>query len=54
MKNFDANLLKIDKRSYKNITDENEELLKKWNNVFNGIRDEIKGVCGDERNKKKD
>ena len=97
LKNFDARLLKIDKKSYKNIgiynigyitikkiddyeniysvnplyliiahasgyieekgvnkylvfdsTDENKELLKKYNDVFNGIRDKIKEVCSDE------
>ena len=97
LKNFESNLLKIDKKSYKNIgicnigyitikkindceniysvnplyliiaqvngyievkgvntylvfdsTDENKELLKKYNNVFNGIRDKIKEVCSDE------
>ena len=91
LKNFKSNLLKIDKKSYKDIgiynigyitikkiddyeniysvnplyliiahasgyieekgvnkylvfdcTDENEELLKKYNGVFNGIRDKIK------------
>ena len=76
--NFDTRLLKIDKKSYKDIddckningvnplylnithangyieekgvnkylvfdsTDENKELLKKYNDVFNGIRDKIK------------
>ena len=29
-------------------TDENKELLKKYNDVFNGIRDKIKEVCSDE------
>ena len=29
-------------------TNENKELLKKYNNVFNGIRDKIKEVCCDE------
>ena len=97
LKNFDAKLLKIDKKSYKNIdiyyigyitikkvddceninsvnplyllidhasgyieekgvnkylvfdsTDENKELLKKYNDVFNGIRDKIKEVSSDE------
>ena len=103
LKNFDARLLKIDKKSYKNIgiynigyitikkiddceniysvnplylfvnhasgyieekgvnkylifdsTDENKELLKKYNDVFNGIRDKIKEVCSDECDYAKD
>ena len=29
-------------------TDENKELLKKYNDFFNGIMNEIKEVCGDE------
>ena len=29
-------------------TDENKELIKKYNDVFNGIRDKIKKVCSDE------
>ena len=29
-------------------TDENIELLKKYNDVFNGIGDKIKEVCSDE------
>ena len=97
LKSFESNLLKIDKKSYKNIsiynigyitikkindceniysvnplyliitqvngyievkrvnrylafdsTDENKELLKKYNNVFNRIRDKIKEVFSDE------
>ena len=97
IKNFDLILLKIDKKSYKDIgicnigyitikkiydyeniysvnrlyfiiahasgyieekdankylifdsTDENKELLKKYNDVWNGIRDKIKEVCSDE------
>ena len=93
IKKFDSNLLKIDKKSYKDIgiynigyitikkiddyeniysinplyliidhasgyieekemnkylvfdsTDENKELLKKYNDVFNGIRDKIKEI----------
>ena len=28
-------------------TDENKELLKKYNNVFNGIRDKIKEISGE-------
>ena len=28
-------------------TNENKELLKKYNDVFNGIRDKIKEVCSD-------
>ena len=30
--------------------DENKELLTKYNDVFNGIKDKIKEVCGDECN----
>ena len=100
LKNFDARLLKIDKKSYKNIdiyyngyitikkiddyeniysvnplhlridhangyiekkkkkngnkylifdsTDENKELLKKYNDVWNGIKNKIKEVSSDE------
>ena len=103
LKNFDPNLLKIDKKSYKNIgiydtgyitikkiddyeniysvnplyliiahangyieekgvnkylvfdsTDENKELLKKYNDVFNGIRNKIKKISGDECDYEKD
>ena len=103
LENFKSNLLKIDKKSYKNIgiynigyitikkiddyeniysvnplyliiahasgyieekgvnkylvfdsTDENKELLKKYNDVFNGIRDKIKEVCSDECDYEKD
>ena len=103
LKNFDARLLKIDKKSYKNIgiynigyttikkiddcknirsvdplylliahvngyieekavdkylvfdsTDENKELLKKYNNAFNGIRDKVKEISRDECNYEKD
>ena len=103
LKKFDARLLKVDKKSYKNIgiynigyitikkiddceniysvnplylfvnhasgyieekgvnkylifdsTDENKELLKKYNDVFNGIRDKIKEVCSDESDYAKD
>ena len=35
-------------------TDENEELLKKYNDVFNGIRDNIKEVRNDECDYEKD
>ena len=35
-------------------TDENKELLKKYNNVFNGIRDKIKEVCSDKCDYEKD
>ena len=35
-------------------TDENKELLKKYNDVFNGIRDKIKEVCSDECDYEKD
>ena len=31
-----------------NSTDENKELLKKYNDVFNGIRNKIKKIGGDE------
>ena len=97
LENFKSNLLKIDKKSYKDIgiynigyitikkiddyeniysvnplyliiahasgyieekgvnkylvfdsTDENKELLKKYNDVFNGIRDKIKEINSDE------
>ena len=34
-------------------TDENKELLKKYNDVFNGIRDKIKEVGRDECNYEK-
>ena len=34
--------------------DGNKELLKKYNDVFNGIKDKIKEVCGDECNYEKD
>ena len=103
LKNFEPNLLKIDKKSYKNIgiynigyitikkiddyeniysvnplyltishasgyieekgvnkylvfdsTDENKELLKKYNDVFNGIRDKIKEINSDECDYEKD
>ena len=103
IKNFDAKLLKIDKKSYKDIgiynigyitfkriddcekiysvnplyllidhasgyieekgvnkylvfdsTDENKELLKKYNDVFNGIRNKIKKISGDECDYEKD
>ena len=103
LKNIDPNLLKIDKKSYKNIgiydtgyitikkiddyeniysvnplyliiahangyieekgvnkylvfdsTDENKELLKKYNDVFNGIRNKIKKISGDECDYEKD
>ena len=33
---------------------ENKELLKKYNDVFNGIKNKIKEVCGDECNYEKD
>ena len=35
-------------------TDENKELLKQYNDVFNGIRDETKGICSDECDYEKD
>ena len=31
-----------------NSTDENEELLKRWNDVFNGIRNKIKKISSNE------
>ena len=103
IKNFDARLLKINKKSYKDIgiynigyitikkiddcknihsvnplyllidhasgyieekgvnkylvfdsTDENKELLKKYNDVFNGIRDKIKEISSGECDYEKD
>ena len=103
LKKFQSNLLKIDKKSYKNIsiynigyitikkiddceninsvnplylniahasgyikekgvkkylvfdsTDENKELIKKYNDVFNGIRDKIKEINSDECDYEKD
>ena len=103
IKTFDSDLLKIDKKSYKDIgiynigyitikkiddyenihsvnplyltishasgyieekgvnkylvfdsTDENKELLKKYNDVFNGIRNKIKKISGDECDYEKD
>ena len=103
IRKFDSNLLKIDKKSYKDIgiyntgyitikkiddyeniysvnplyliiahasgyieekgvnkylvfdsTDENKELLKKYNDVFNGIRHKINEVCCDEHDYEKD
>ena len=103
LENFKSNLLKIDKKSYKDIgiynigyitikkiddceninsinplylnithasgyieekgvnkylvfdsTDENKELIKKYNDVFNGIRDKIKEINSDERDYEKD
>ena len=102
-KTFDSKLVKIDKKSYKDIgiynigyimvkkiddyeniysvnplyliiahasgyieekgvnkylifdsTDENKELLKKYSDVFNGIRDKIKKLIGDECDYEKD
>ena len=35
-------------------TDENKELLKKYNDVFNGIRDKVKITSGDECDYEKD
>ena len=35
-------------------TDENKELLKKYNDVFNGIRNKIKKISGDEYDYEKD
>ena len=37
-----------------NSTDENEELLKKYNYVFNGTRNKIKKISGDECDYEKD
>ena len=94
LENFDSSLLKLDKKSYKDIgiynigyttikkisdckniysvncssaeeinknkylifdsIDENKELLKKYNDVFNGIRDKIKEINSDECDYEKD
>ena len=56
LKNFDARLLKIDKKSYKKIGIYNIGYItiKKIDDVFNGIRDKIKEVCGDEYDYEKD
>ena len=35
-------------------TDENKELIKKYNDFFNGIRDKIKEINSDERDYEKD
>ena len=35
-------------------TDENKELFKKYNDIFNGIRNKIKKVNGDEFDYEKD
>ena len=35
-------------------TDENKELIKKYNDVFNGIRDKIKEIFSDDRDYEKD
>ena len=37
-----------------NSTDENKELLKKYNDVFNGIINKIKKISGDECDYEKD
>ena len=37
-----------------NSTDENKELLKKYNDVFNGIRNKIKKISGNEHDYEKD
>ena len=37
-----------------NSTDENKELLKKYNDVFNGVRNEIKKINGNECDYEKD
>ena len=37
-----------------NSTDENKELLKKYNDVFNGIRNKIKKISGNEYDYEKD
>ena len=44
----------VNKYSIFDSTDENKELLKKYNGVFHGIRDKIKEVCSDERDYEKD
>ena len=36
------------------FTDENKELLKKYNDVFNGIRNKIQKISGDECDYEKD
>ena len=37
-----------------NSTDEKKELLKKYNNVFNGIKNKIKKISGDKYDYKRD
>ena len=54
-KDFDSNLLKIDKKSNKNngtfyigyITDKNEEVLVKYTEFCNGIKNLIKKIKND-------
>ena len=41
IKEFDTNLLKIDKKSY-----ENNEVLKKYNELWDGIKNEIETING--------
>ena len=44
----------IDKYLVFDLTDENKELLKKYNDVFNGIRDKIKEINSNECDYEKD
>ena len=44
----------IDKYLIFNSTDENKEVLKKYNNVFNGIRDKIKEINSNDCDYEKD
>ena len=37
-----------------NSTDKNKQLLKKFNDIFNGIRNKIKKIIGDECDYEKD
>ena len=52
-----AHILKkkeVNKYSIFDLTGENKELLKKYNDVFNGIRKKIKKISGDECDYEKD
>ena len=44
----------VNKYFISDSTDENEELLKKYNDVFNGIRNKIKKLSGNEYDYEKD
>ena len=44
----------IDKYLVFDSADENKELLKKYNDVFNGIKDKVKEVCSDKCDYEKD